>query len=213
MSDMYKRTFNELKTRQSALNREYEARREVVKQQYDMIRPRWASSPTWISKLDAFMKSHDVLYILNAGIATDPYQMGYHEMENAHTNRNGDIQGFITSQHVYLFYFSGIAPVYTFNRPLTIKHLSLIDTLFQRNKGSPFYAVGSIVHRMYGDPYRRSNMYFYEASRQFESVIRLIKGSYENGTWRQLDGFFGLYYNDDTNQLIDYAPPDRKSVV
>jgi hypothetical protein len=41
---------------------------------------------------------------------------------------------------------------------------------------------------------------------KFESVVRLIPGSYRHGAWRQLDGFFGMYYNDVTHELSVSAP-------
>jgi len=39
---------------------------------------------------------------------------------------------------------------------------------------------------------------------QFESIIRLIPGSYDNDDWEQLDGFFGLYFNRMTRGLSMY---------
>ena len=43
--------------------------------------------------------------------------------------------------------------------------------------------------------------------KKFESIIRLIPGSYKNGSWRQLDGFFGMYFNETTMELSEVPPP------
>jgi|UniRef100_A0A6C0BHZ1 hypothetical protein len=43
--------------------------------------------------------------------------------------------------------------------------------------------------------------------KRFESVIRLIPGSYKNGDWRQLDGFFGTYFNETTMEFSEVPPP------
>jgi hypothetical protein len=40
-----------------------------------------------------------------------------------------------------------------------------------------------------------------------EAVIRLIPGGYKNGSWRQLNGIFGMYYNEETNELSTFPPP------
>jgi len=42
--------------------------------------------------------------------------------------------------------------------------------------------------------------------KKFESIIRLIPGSYKNSNWRQLDGFFGMYYNETTMELSEFPP-------
>jgi hypothetical protein len=46
-----------------------------------------------------------------------------------------------------------------------------------------------------------------DARKKFESVIRLIPGSYKNSDWRQLDGFFGMYFNETTMEVSQVAPP------
>ena len=46
----------------------------------------------------------------------------------------------------------------------------------------------------------------YPEKRVLESVIRLIPGGYKNGNWRQLDGFFGMYSKEVTNEL-SHVPP------
>jgi len=46
-----------------------------------------------------------------------------------------------------------------------------------------------------------------DRAKKFESVIRLIPGSYKNGDWRQLDGFFGMYFNETTMEVSEVPPP------
>ena len=40
-----------------------------------------------------------------------------------------------------------------------------------------------------------------------ESIIRCIPGSYINGNWKQLDGFFGAYFNEETIEISLTPPP------
>lgn len=48
--------------------------------------------------------------------------------------------------------------------------------------------------------------------RKFESIIKLIPGGYKNGSWRPLDGFFGVYLNEATMDLSELVPViDTKS--
>ena len=86
--------------------------------------------------------------------------------------------------------FYNCIPVYIFTEPLSLKFAKLLhNSVAQRNPSS----VNSV-----------SSGIFY---RDIESIIRLIPGgSYKNGNWRQLDGFFGMYYNDVTNELSELPP-------
>lgn len=40
-----------------------------------------------------------------------------------------------------------------------------------------------------------------------EEYIRLIPGTYKNGKWRQIGGFFGLYINDEMKKIFTKRPP------
>jgi hypothetical protein len=114
---------------------------------------------------------------------------------------------FITSTDVYLcFPGNGSIPnhvrkIYSFTEPVGEKGLYLLDHLADQDRGCGY---GSILSRAFGDNQR------YEASlgvrRKFESVIRLIPGSYKNGLWKQLDGFFGMYFNEETMELSEVPP-------
>jgi hypothetical protein len=40
----------------------------------------------------------------------------------------------------------------------------------------------------------------------FQTILRLIPGGYKNGPWKQLDGFFGPYLNEETLEIISLVP-------
>ena len=96
--------------------------------------------------------------------------------------------GFIGNKQVFLYEWDStgviVRPVYTFDQNLTANDMRLLDSLYQLKRGVTTTRIAS----------------------KFESVIRLIPGSYQNGSWRQLDGFFGMYYNDVTRELSVSAP-------
>ena len=46
-----------------------------------------------------------------------------------------------------------------------------------------------------------------DSLKKFESIIRLIPGGYKNGDWKQLDGFFGMYFNEATMEVSELQPP------
>ena len=87
----------------------------------------------------------------------------------------------LTDQHVYA-YDGGerFAPVYTFDSPLTMKNAKILT---YKNIGVAYLNPVS-----------------------FEAMIRTIPGSYKNGSWRQINGFFGLYVNDETNEASRKPP-------
>lgn len=128
--------------------------------------------------------------------------------------------GFITSKGVFWYksWDKPLVPLYTFQNDLTERDLILLDQLFtEPEKGSPYYQClqhaynsSSIITRMlceFGNgPEWKLGRYFIEASKKFESVLRLIPGGYSNGKWQQLDGIFGMYYNPETNKLSDIPP-------
>lgn len=69
----------------------------------------------------------------------------------------------------------------------------------------PFYGPGSgsgVIATSFRN-YTAGNEYkVLDARKKFESIIRLIPGSYQNSDWKQLDGFFGLYYNEKTMEFM-----------
>lgn len=132
--------------------------------------------------------------------------------------------GFITARGVFLYrtetnptFKVTLAPLYIFNRQLTDSDLIMLDQLFEDPTiNSPYYRscikkyiTSSIINRMlytFGDGLWANGPFFQEASSKFETIIRLIPGGYLNGPWKQLDGFFGIYYNSTTNTISDIPP-------
>jgi len=84
-----------------------------------------------------------------------------------------------------------LCPIYTFSAPLDIKQIHLIRNMFnvELNKRPVLYL----------------DVSSYRA--HFEAILRYIPGGYSNGAWKQLNGFFGPYLNEDTMELLAYAPP------
>ena len=101
--------------------------------------------------------------------------------EPAHGTYSYSQTNILTDQHVYA-YDGGerFAPVYTFDSPLTMKNAKILT---YKNIGVAFLNPVS-----------------------FEALIRTIPGSYKNGSWRQINGFFGLYVNDETNEASRKPP-------
>jgi hypothetical protein len=109
--------------------------------------------------------------------------------------------------------------IYTFNTTLTKKQVLLLEQGITSEKTGE--GQGNIIDRVRlhvfgGSEFggsadydmRRRNAYMcVSALKKFESIIRLIPGSYQNGDWRQLDGFFGMYFNETTMEFSEVPPP------
>ena len=111
-----------------------------------------------------------------------------------------------------------LSRIYSFTQPLnSIQANMLLTTLHKTYKGSDAMPTlkQSLADRMklieyvglpmHYQPDKR--MQYMDPHKKFESVIRLIPGSYQNGDWRQLDGFFGMYYNETTMEVTEVPPP------
>jgi hypothetical protein len=103
-------------------------------------------------------------------------------------------------------YTSGLrcSSLYTFDKPLNAKQTKMLSIL----NSSPAYhdscitrSASSILQNM------STSSILNETLKKFESVICLIPGSYKNGNWRQLDGFFGMYFNEETMEVSEVPPP------
>ena len=116
---------------------------------------------------------------------------------------------FITNKNVFRVYPCPptgpiLCAVYTFNSALTKQQIIMLE----KGVATDLYGIGSssIIDRM-SDYQKDSELKRMTASKKFESVIRLIPGSYQNGDWRQLDGFFGMYFNETTMEVSEVPPP------
>lgn len=101
-----------------------------------------------------------------------------------------------------------VIPIYTFNEPLNLKQTKILLLLLGFNHvyhTPPFYGPGNgsgVIATSFRN-YTAGNEYkVLDARKKFESIIRLIPGSYQNSDWKQIDGFFGLYYNEKTMEFM-----------
>ena len=97
-------------------------------------------------------------------------------------------------------------PLYTFDTTLTKKQILFLEKGIMTDCSGT--GEGPILKRM--SRYQHSlnpGLYRHISTpKKFESLVRLIPGAYKNGDWRQLDGFFGMYYNETTMELSEYPP-------
>jgi len=107
-------------------------------------------------------------------------------------------QYIITNKHMYIVTNYGkhagpdMCPLYTFDSPIGARYATILE------------ACKRLLSRFVRGS---SNIIDLDRAKKFESVIRLIPGSYKNGDWRQLDGFFGMYFNETTMEVSEVPPP------
>jgi hypothetical protein len=110
-----------------------------------------------------------------------------------------------------------VMSLYVFDKPLSSSHVKMLsilsknpDTLGIFNGTTGQYhtlqpLLGRIKYHGSCNNNQGTTNYDESALRMFESIIRIIPGSYQNGDWQQLDGFFGMYYNNKTMEC-SYFP-------
>ena len=111
-----------------------------------------------------------------------------------------------------IFYASKL---YSFINPLNLVHAKILSYIMTKPIGAgadghPYqslwfriqYAILGIRDEMVAGSYTIPT-----CLKKFQSIIRLIPGFYKNGNWRQLDGFFGMYFNETTMELSEVPPP------
>ena len=106
-----------------------------------------------------------------------------------------------------------ICPLYTFHEYLNSTYSNILLSLFFKKKHTTIndkiihgHKIYSIWERMYISGVESYTPIRKEAFEKFESIIRIIPGSYQNGDWRQLDGFFGMYFNEKTMEVSEDLP-------
>ena len=158
-------------------------------------------------KISKEIQTRMILYSVGADL--HQYQSKYEGEIMIYTSKL-----FISATHVFA-YSRGAGldmdfhPVYTFQYELATKELRLLDQLF-RVEGTSDNKLLVYTCESSGKPTsieRRMCKGGVNVWRKFESVIRLIPGSYRNGDWRQLDGFFGMYFNETTMEVSEVPPP------
>jgi hypothetical protein len=174
--------------------------------QYNMLK---ASIRTQLNKIEANIGAQPILKALQDTVDD-------HTILFLIGNDHSTPFGIITHKHVFRVKWNEklyLCPMYTFHNPLdehgihTILQLykdpvlaphepwraSIMQEMMSRNNDDPLY-------QLYRDPR------FANASKSFEFLIRTIPGSYRNGDWRQLHGFFGMYYRLPHSDLSDCPP-------
>jgi hypothetical protein len=97
--------------------------------------------------------------------------------------------------------------LYQFSEPLNIKYATMLLYIL---KTPNYYGSQPISLWSYATMVEPSDIDTNSSNtilKRFESIIRLIPGSYKNGAWKQLDGFFGMYFNEETMELSEVPPP------
>jgi len=117
----------------------------------------------------------------------------------------------ITNKNIYRVWGQGypipkLGLIYTFDTTLTKKQTLFLEKGVARTdcEHGPLLRRVSRLHYSTGCSANEAHL---SAPKKFESVIRLIPGSYKNGDWRQLDGFFGMYFNETTMEVSEMPPP------
>ena len=159
-------------------------------------------------KISKEIQTRMILYSVGADL--HQYQSKYEGEIMIYTSKL-----FISATHVFA-YSRGAGldmdfhPVYTFQHELATKELRLLDQLFRVEGNSDNNILTYNCERLGSTPTsieRRMCKGGVNVWRKFESIIRLIPGSYQNGDWRQLDGFFGMYFNETTMEVSEVPPP------
>jgi len=97
--------------------------------------------------------------------------------------------------------------LYTFNKKLSYSCIKFLNYFLN---GPYIFEFGNneLIRKRINN-YFTSHGFFVnvDAIKKFEQVIRLISGSYQNGDWVALGGFFGMYFNTKTLELSEGPPP------
>lgn len=101
-----------------------------------------------------------------------------------------------------------LCPIYIFDQELTVAQINLLEEMKKFSLGDD---LPTIKVKEVETPFKKGIVQKYmrgneTSCRRFESILRLIPGSYKNGSWLQLDGFFGVYYRPETNELTEIFP-------
>jgi len=151
----------------------------------------------WIQKLNNVRGISQVCYEGNALHILD--KLSSQKIVMVFGKSNDKIDMVVTDQNVYLISYPEIdienyiiGPVYTFQERLTVKNLQLLCEMYQMYK--PLFRT------------RYVTTHKHDFFTNLEYILRLIPGYYKNAKWKQINGFFGMYYNQQTNKLITYPP-------
>jgi len=198
-------TFQELSNRLQAIEHksEGEGERELTRQeqrelteiQIKLKQVHWNSQEKFLQQnatfLDYLIKTSQIpLHTfrgLNVFSLAEPIPYGY---VNHHL--------ILTNKNILMVFHQAtnpeeiaICPIYSFTNPLNLKQTQMFLNIALYNPS-----------KMNG-PY----VSVHDSPKRIESIIRSVPGKYSNGLWTQLDGFFGMYLNEDTMELSAVPPP------
>ena len=192
-------------------------------QKVERIHERTVSVAHAFDKLIA--SGHTVLMWNNLGTGVMYPQYGLWMSQSCHLNgsqkiETGDIYILVTQKGVFRHmrarstsrpdspFLEEICPLYTFANPLNCDHSKILLSLSKAVHWHVMVAAARCSTTLWGGNNTHDQQYQYIIDhKKFESIIRLIPGSYSNGAWKQLDGFFGAYINEETMEIMGGAPP------
>jgi hypothetical protein len=116
-------------------------------------------------------------------------------------------------------------PIYIFDSDLETRHIKILNQVFLEycsSSKNPIIGenivkvidlrticdgiLGAWTFHVHDKKYVISCLKSTEWAKPFESLIELIPGGYKNGPWRPLNGFFGMYFNEDTYEISPIPP-------
>jgi hypothetical protein len=100
--------------------------------------------------------------------------------------------------------------IYSFANPLNLAHATLLSSIMKVPKEDEYCLCSLSIWQRVSYVLRDTGSYnkpYQQGLKNFETIIRLIPGSYKNGSWRQVDGFFGVYFNETTMEVSEVPPP------
>ena len=136
----------------------------------------------------------------------------------------------ITDENVYFLYTSfnpysiNFISVYTFRKKINYSFIKFLKYCFDKKNINIIQPHGSLIYKSIVERVREyfSHLGFkrnnydstgtrmlepVDALEKFEQIIRLIPGSFQNGDWVALGGFFGMYFNKKTLEISEGPPP------
>lgn len=110
-------------------------------------------------------------------------------------------------------------PFYWFDSELTLRDLTILmnygvgkthpitrTTHYTNIGSSPLQHLKYMYYRHFGGNNIAAEMTSSIDAANFETIVRFIPGSYRNGSWRPLAGFFGPYLNEETLEITTIVP-------
>ena len=152
--------------------------------------------------IETQFKSSTLEYLKKTSQIPLYYYQTYHNYDTGDTGYSREVRIVITNKNILGLFpqinsertsnwsTETICLLYSFTSPLNLKQLHMFLNVAK-------YAPASIKY---------GNSLSIHTPKRIESIIRTIPGKYSNGHWKQLDGFFGVYLNEDTLEVCAVPP-------